>query len=88
MNVVESVYEASNGRYYTDWQLHRRLESGRWRRCLSQRDPDRRLVEADGGELLFLTPVDPEELPNWTEIRIERRAAHVVETRQPLCGPR
>ncbi|MEY7849528.1 hypothetical protein AB7C87_10075 [Natrarchaeobius sp. A-rgal3] len=83
---VDAVFEGSNGRYYTAWQVRRRLESGRWRRCLRQREPDRRLVETGDGELLFLVAIEPRALPNWTEVRIERTATHVVDTRWHAPG--
>ncbi|MWV38230.1 hypothetical protein [Natrialba sp. INN-245] len=84
---VETVFEASDGQYYTAWQVRRRLESGRWRCCLRQRDPDRRLVETECGQLLFLVATDPRALPDWTELRIERTATHVVDTRSSLSQP-
>ena len=79
---VDDLYEGSNGRYYTGDQLARRLRTGRWKPCIRQRNPDRRLVETDGGSLLLLTPT--EELPSWAELRIDDRGARVVDTRRPV----
>lgn len=79
---VDGLLEGSNGTFYTEWQVSRELRAGRWKRCVQQREPDRRLVETDDGSLLLLTPVD--ELPDWAEIRVDDHGARVVETRRPL----
>ncbi|NUB93917.1 hypothetical protein HTZ84_21500 [Haloterrigena sp. SYSU A558-1] len=79
---VEGLYEGSNDRYYTHWQLRRRLRTDRWTPCMRQRDPDRRLVETSDGSLLLLTPTD--DLPAWVELRIDDRGARVVDTRRPV----
>lgn len=79
---VERLYEGSNGRYYTDCQLRRRFRTDRWKPCIRQRGPDRRLVETSDGSLLLLTPTD--ELPTWAELRIDDRGARVVDTRRPV----
>lgn len=79
---VDALYEGSDGRYYTDWQLTRRLRTDRWSLCIRQRDLDRHLVETSDGQLLLLTPTD--DLPEWAELRIDERGARVVDTRGPL----
>lgn len=79
---VKTLYEGSNGRYYTEWQVHERLRAGEWKPCIEQRSPDRRLIGTDDEELLLLLPVDPVELPTWAEIRIDGRGARVVDTRR------
>lgn len=79
---IEGLYEGSNGRYYTECQLRRRLRTDRWAPCIRQRDPDRRLVETRDGSLLLLTPTD--DLPAWAELRIDDRGARVVDTRRPV----
>ena len=79
---IDRLYEGSNGRYYTDRQIENRLRSDRWKPCIRQRDPDRRLVETSDGSLLLLTPTD--ELPSWAELRIDDRGPRVVDTRRPL----
>ena len=81
---VDSLYEGSNGHYYTDCQIARRLRTERWKPCIRQRDPDRRLVETSDGNLLLLTPTDT--LPEWAELRIDDRGARIVDTRGPLPG--
>lgn len=78
----ETVFEGSNGRYYTDWQVRTRLRSGEWTVCLRQRDPDRRLVETDDDALLLLRPVEPTALPAGLEVRVTGRRARVVDTRR------
>lgn len=81
---VDAVLEGSNGEYYTDWEVDRRLRTGAWRPCLRQTDPDRRLVEVEAGALLLLTPIDPTDLPAWTALRVDDDSARVVDTRRAL----
>ncbi|QLG48598.1 hypothetical protein [Natrinema halophilum] len=80
----ESLFEGSDGRYYTDWQVTERQRTGEWTLCIRQRAPDRRLVETDGGALLLLTPTELEELPSGIEIRVSDGRARVVDAR---CAP-
>lgn len=79
---VDVLYQGSNGHYYTDCQVTNNLRAERWKPCIRQRDPDRRLVETCDGGLLLLTPTD--DLPAWAEIRIDDRGTRVVDTRRPL----
>lgn len=81
---IDTVFEGSNGEYYTDWEVDRRLRTGVWRPCLRQIDPDRRLVEVEAGVLLLLAPIDPEELPASMELRVDGDSARVVDTRPPM----
>lgn len=85
---VETLYAGSDGRYYTDWEVTRNLRRGAWRRCLRQREPDRRLVETTGGGLLMLAAVDPAAVPTWVEIRVRGETARVVDTRYPSLETR
>ncbi len=85
MNVpVDALFAGSNGRYYTEWQVRRRLSTGEWNRCMRQRSPERRLVGTGDGALLMLVPIDPDELPGWAEIRVAGRGVRVVDTRRPI----
>ncbi|SEV82168.1 hypothetical protein [Natrinema salifodinae] len=77
-----SLYEGSNGRYYTAWQVRRRLRSGEWTRCLRQRQPDRRLVETGDGTLLLLVSVEPDALPGGIDVRVADGRARIVDTRR------
>ena len=95
-DVVEALFAGSDGRYYTDWQVRRRTDSGCWRRCLSQHDsygPVRLLVAVDETNLVMLTRVDPATLPGWFEVRVENDRARVVRStsaassRSPRRGP-
>ncbi|EMA35119.1 hypothetical protein [Halobiforma nitratireducens] len=79
---LEQLLEGSNGRYYTAWQVRRRLRIGDWRRCLRQRQPERHLVETDDGGLLMLTPVEPADAPRWLEVRIVGDAEVAIDTRR------
>ncbi|UHQ95301.1 hypothetical protein [Haloterrigena alkaliphila] len=81
---IDGLYAGSNGRYYTNSQVTRKLRTGRWKPCIRQRDPDRRLVETTDETLLLLRAAD--DLPAWAEVRIDDGRARVVDTRRPLPG--
>lgn len=76
-----ALFVGSDGTYYTEWQLERRLERGTWRRCLSHQDPDRHLLTDDGGELLLLERIARENVPPWLEVRVDGERAWTVDTR-------
>ena len=78
----ETLFEGSDGRYYTDWQVDRRLRTGEWTFCMRQRTPRRRLVETADGALVLLAPTEPDELPAGLEIRVSEQCARVVDTRR------
>ncbi|WP_090614751.1 hypothetical protein [Natrinema salaciae] len=79
----ETVFEGTNGRYYSEWQVRRRLRTGRWNRCMRQRTPDRWLVETADEALLLLAPIEPDELPAGIEIRVADGRVRIVDTRRP-----
>ncbi|MFP8952629.1 hypothetical protein ACLI4Z_06585 [Natrialbaceae archaeon A-arb3/5] len=81
---VGTIFEGSNGRYYTGWQVDRKLRRGIWRPCIRQREPDRRLIETADRRLLFLVPVTPDELPDWTEVRTDGRRVRIVDSRRSV----
>lgn len=83
----ETLFEGSNGRYYTDWQVRERYRTGEWRLCIRQRSPNRRLVETGDGALLLLAPTDPDALPDGVEIRVTDGCARVVDTRRRASAP-
>ena len=76
------VYAGSDGCFYTDWQVDRKLRLGEWEPCLYDRKDDRRLVGTGDGELLFLAPVEPVELPEWARIRTDPVGPRIVDTRR------
>lgn len=78
----ETVFEGSDGRYYTDWQVRHRLRTDEWTFCMQQRTPHRRLVETDDDALLLLVPIELEELPAGREIRVSGCCARVVDTQR------
>ncbi|MGQ3414312.1 hypothetical protein ACT4ML_18950 [Natrinema sp. LN54] len=83
-----ALFEGSNNRYYTDWQVRRRLRTGAWALCMRQRAPDRWLVETEAEALLSLAPIEPAELPTGVEIRVADGRARVVDPRDrsPATG--
>lgn len=86
------LFEGTDDRYYTDWEVDRRLRNGVWALCIRQRSPTRLLVETEDETLLMLTPADPTELPAGIEIRVTDSRARVVDTRrrpgERPCGER
>jgi len=79
---VGSVYAGSDGRFYTDWQVDRKLRQGAWRPCVHDRGTDRRMVGTDDGELVLLVSVEAAELPEWVRIRADPGGLRVVDTRR------
>jgi hypothetical protein len=63
-----TIYHASNGRYYTDWEVGVHFEEDRWRACMWSESDGWELVETAEAELLYLEPVPPGQLPSDVEI--------------------
>lgn len=61
------LYRGSDGRYYTDYGICRRFESGAWSACMWDDEAGWEVVETGDGELLRLDPVDPAELARASE---------------------
>ncbi|WP_226007349.1 hypothetical protein [Natrinema salinisoli] len=77
----EAIFHGADDRYYTEWQIERRLRTGAWTLCLRQRGPDRWLVETEDDALLLLVPVEPHQLPAGIEIRAFESHARIVDRR-------
>jgi len=75
-----NLYAGSDGRYYTDWQVSWRFENGEWRACMWDSDEGWELVEEDN-ELVWLYPVEANDLPAWAELAPEGRGVTVVDRR-------
>lgn len=73
-----TVYACSDGTYYGDVQVWERFESGAWQPCCWDDDSGTEWVVTSDGDLLTLTPVSHEDLPDRTNV--ERVAAGVVVT--------
>jgi hypothetical protein len=84
----EAIFHGANDRYYTEWQVGRRLRTGAWTLCLRQRGPDRLLVEIEDGALLLLAPIEPRQLPAGIEVRVSGSHARIVDRRDtsPAAG--
>ncbi|GAB7119827.1 hypothetical protein [Natrinema pallidum] len=80
----DTVFEGTDGRYVTDWQIERRLRAGVWTLCLRQRAPEKVVVETRDGALLLLAAIEPAELPAGVGIRVTDDRTRVVDTR---AGP-
>ncbi|MFC4248027.1 hypothetical protein ACFOZ7_13930 [Natribaculum luteum] len=80
---VEPIYEGSNGRYYTAWQVDHRLDTGEWRPCLHDLETGRRLVEADG-DLVMLVARTVSDCPGWVRIRLDQAGPRVVDARRTV----
>ncbi len=63
-----TIYDASNGRYYTDWEVGVHFEDGRWRACMWSEADGWELVETEDEELLYLEPVPPAQLPSDVDV--------------------
>ena len=69
---METVYEGSNGQYYTDEQIIRKFENSEWVACMWELDePCRELVETEAEELLMLTPLPDAEPARLEDAEIE-----------------
>jgi hypothetical protein len=79
---MAKIYAGSDDRFYTDWEVSHRMESGAWEPCMWDPDAGWELVEGADG-LVWLVPVDPSELPAWADVqeRAEGRGREVVDTR-------
>lgn len=64
----DSVYEGSDGRYYTSVELWEQLESETWVPCAWDPETGQEWVETPAGDLLALTPVPDSELPDSVEL--------------------
>ena len=51
------MYHGSDGDYYSETELWRQYESGRWQFCMGELDTGREVVQTETGDLLTLTPV-------------------------------
>lgn len=79
---VGTVYAGSDGRFYTDWQVERKLDTGEWKPCLYDREAGKRLVGVPGGDLLSLVRTEPANLPAWVRIRTDRAGPRAVDMRR------
>ncbi|WP_199174710.1 hypothetical protein [Halegenticoccus soli] len=77
-----SVYEGSNGRYYTENDLWERFESGAWTPRMWETDTGREIVETEAEEVLMLAPTDPVDLPEGVEIRRDGGFPTIVDSRE------
>ena len=80
---MSRLYSSSDGRFYTDWEVARRMESGVWAPCMWDPDSGWELVEGESG-LVWLVPVEPSAAPDWVEVRQSREGPgeEVVDTRR------
>lgn len=81
---VGPIYEGSDGQYYTDWQVGRKMNHGEWKPCIWDEETGRQLVGTGDGDLLMLISADAESLPEWAEIRSDEVGARIVDTRRSL----
>lgn len=65
---MATIYQCSDGGYYSEVQVWERLEAGRWQPCCWEEDTGREWVETEAEELLLLDPVARSELPEGVQI--------------------
>ena len=80
------VYQGSDGRYYTEWDIWERFESDEWRPCMWDPAAGWELVETEGKSLLRLHPVPMEALPAGVELDTEDRQPTVLDSRACSCN--
>lgn len=54
---MDAMYQASNGRYYSEYELWEHYESGEWEYCTGESTTGQEVVQTERGELLLLTPI-------------------------------
>lgn len=79
----DTVYEGSDGRYYTAVELWERLESGAWVPCAWDPESGQEWVETSSEDLLALTPVPESELPDSVELEPHPCGRLVNDQRDP-----
>ncbi|WP_129114118.1 hypothetical protein [Halegenticoccus tardaugens] len=75
------VYEGTNGRFYTERDVCRQLDTNVWRLCMWDETTGKELVETESAELMMLTPVNENELPEWVELKPAGRGRTIVDRR-------
>lgn len=73
-----TIYEGSDGQYYTDWQVWRNFESNRWKAFCWKEDSRWEMVETSQGDLLVLNPISKSELPDDVVVEYSEMGAEVV----------
>jgi hypothetical protein len=83
-----TIYVASSGRYYSDWEVGNRFEEGRWSACMWSDTEGWELVETEAGDLLYLEPVPRRHLPDGVRVTTNDSDFEVVEdTRETIEAP-
>ena len=54
---MDTIYQASDGRYYSETELWQQYESGEWAFCAGEASTGQEVVRTDRGALLLLTPI-------------------------------
>ena len=82
------MYQGSDGDYYSEDELWRQYESGRWQFCMGEVDTGREVVQTETGDLLTLTPVREGRLGFVFDDDTERGRANEERTsRNDADGP-
>ena len=76
-----NLYAGSDGRFYTDWQVSWRFESGEWEPCMWDTEEGWELVDSTDG-LVWLYPADSDDLPGWAELEPAAHGVAVVDRRE------
>ena len=76
-----AVYAGTDGNYYTEWELWRRFESGRWTPIETLDAHGVEVVEAPDSAVVILWPVDERDLPARVDLRRLERGFEVVDRR-------
>lgn len=86
---MDTIYQASDGRYYSERELWQQYESGEWEFCAGEESTGQEVVRIDGGALLLLTPIRNVTLGTVEEEAEEGYVDHVPPKGHcPDCGER
>ncbi|SEO68588.1 hypothetical protein SAMN04487948_104173 [Halogranum amylolyticum] len=74
------IYRCSDGKYYGDVDIWKRLESGTWTPCCWDTESGKEWMETQDGELLILEPISQNELPE--SVQTERVTTGTVVNKE------
>lgn len=63
-----TIYQGSDGKYYGNIDVWNRFETGVWDPCCWDEESGTEWVRTEENELLVLTPVLEDDLPDWVEV--------------------
>lgn len=77
-----TLYQDSQGTYWSDVQVWEQFEADRWNPCCWDSESGQEWVETVDGELLALTPVAPADLPDDVQFSVVEEGLLVHDERR------